>query len=86
MLLFLRYTASKKDKSTIYSLLLDWPVDNEVTLGALKDIPVSNVTLLGSEAVMKFSQESAGLRVVFPYLNIRQMPCLWAWSLKISLQ
>lgn len=80
------YTASKKDKSTIYSLLLDWPVDNEVTLGALKDIPVSNVTLLGSEAVMKFSQESAGLKVVFPYLNIRQMPCLWAWSLKISLQ
>jgi hypothetical protein len=81
-----RYTASKTDKTVIYCMVLDWPIDNEILLGSLKDIKVSSVELLGSDAVMYFFQESEGLRVLFPAINIRKMPCEWAWSLKITFR
>ncbi|XP_048755999.2 plasma alpha-L-fucosidase-like [Ostrea edulis] len=80
------YTASKADKSVIYCMILDWPITNEILLGSMKGIQVSSVELLGSDAVMYFFQESQGLRVLFPAINIRKMPCQWAWSLKITFR
>lgn len=81
-----RYTASKADKSVIYCMILDWPITNEILLGSMKGKQVSSVELLGSDAVMYFFQESQGLRVLFPAINIRKMPCQWAWSLKITFR
>jgi hypothetical protein len=65
---------------------LDWPDNGEVILGSLKDVPVSAVTLLGSEAVVTFRQELKGLKVVFPPLSVRKIPCKWAWTFKITLK
>ncbi|XP_061169907.1 plasma alpha-L-fucosidase-like [Saccostrea echinata] len=80
------YTASKSEKNVIYCLVLDWPEKNEITLGSLKDMSVSMVTLLGSDAAVYFVQEATGVRILFPALNVRKMPCLWAWALKITLK
>lgn len=85
-MIFNRYTASKAESNVIYCLVLDWPLTNEIILGALKDKQVSMVTLLGSDVTMTFSQEAQGLRVLFPVLNVHKLPCLWAWALKITLQ
>ncbi|XP_061185892.1 alpha-L-fucosidase-like [Saccostrea echinata] len=80
------YTASKSEKKMIYCMILDWPENNEILLGSLKGFEVSTVTMLGTDADVYFVQESQGLRVLFPLVNVRKMPCLWAWALKITLK
>ncbi|XP_061187736.1 alpha-L-fucosidase-like [Saccostrea echinata] len=78
------YTAPKADKKAAYGFFLDWPVDNELILGSVSGSTLSNVALVGSNKTLTWEKSGSGIKVLIPPLNIRQMPCLWAWALKFT--
>ena len=83
-----RYTSQKSTSGevTVYALVLDWPVDGQVKLGAPYPSPSTTVTMLGlPQQPLKWSKLSPGGMVIsMPILSPPQMPCQWAWTLKIT--
>ena len=57
-----RYTRKGDD---LYAILLEWP-GKEINLNALKDIQVDEITLLGSEEEVLWSQNEEGLQISLP--------------------
>ncbi len=80
-----RYTRSK-DRRFTYAILSEWP-GAQVTLQSVRPKPNSEVSLLGSNAVLQWKFDSdRGTTIMFPE-NLRQpgnRPCKYAWSLKIQ--
>lgn len=78
------YTAKPQEKS-IFAILLEWPNAGFVILNE----PVvthgqTEVVLVGHGEVPWEAVRPSGLRVVLPPLSSTQMPCPWAWTLKIT--
>lgn len=78
------YTSRPQEKS-IFALLLEWPNNGSVVLNE----PVvtqaqTQVVLLGHGPVKWELVKPSGLRVQLPQLSINQMPCQWAWTLKLT--
>ena len=79
----LRYTLQEKSKH-VYAIILDWPSESTIQLGA----PVTNqdttVTMLGLD--MKFSWKpvpgKSGIVITVP--PIHQLPCKWAWVFRLE--
>jgi alpha-L-fucosidase len=70
---------------TLYATVMNWPADGAVTIkslasGALVRGNVKNVELLGHKGKLKFMQNAAGLKVIFP----PEKPCDFVYSLKIT--
>jgi len=80
-----RYTRSK-DERFVYAILTEWP-GAQITLKNVRPKPGSNVELLGSNARLAWSFDSAkGTTIPFPE-SLRQAsnrPCDFAWSLKFE--
>jgi hypothetical protein len=70
----------------VYALFLDWPMDDQMVLGSVTATDITSVQLLGSSAVLRWIEAPKGTTILFPEINIRKMPCLWAWTLKITLK
>ncbi|KPP79853.1 plasma alpha-L-fucosidase-like [Scleropages formosus] len=76
----------KPQEKTIYAVFLQWPTGGNVTL----NVPVvsegkTQVTLLGYAQPLKWtSVKPTGLTVFLPSFSIGQMPCYWAWTLKLT--
>jgi alpha-L-fucosidase len=71
----------------LYAIELGWPVNGTASVhalgsSALKNKTIHGVSLLGSDAVIKWHQEPDVLSVQLP----QQPPCKYAYVLKISLQ
>lgn len=75
----IRFTAKGK---TLYATALGWPTDRNLlihSLGAGSGVRVASVTLLGSEATIRFAQQEDGLHLELP----AQAPGEYAYSFKI---
>jgi alpha-L-fucosidase len=65
---------------SLYAICLAWPTE-AVTIHALgQDTPVKDVSMLGSDTTLEWSQDAAGLRVQPP----SKPPCQHAYTFKIS--
>eukprot|EP00066_Takifugu_rubripes_P026826 XP_011616092.1 PREDICTED: plasma alpha-L-fucosidase-like [Takifugu rubripes] len=78
------YTFKPQGKS-IFAILLEWPVNGSVILSE----PVvtqghTQVELLGYRDLQWEPLKPSGLRVLLPQLSFRQIPCQWAWALKLT--
>jgi hypothetical protein len=62
----LRYT--KRDKF-VYAIVLSWPQNDIVNLGALDSKTVSAIQLLGVNSNLTFSASGSGTSVTFPRVN-----------------
>ncbi|MGH9616975.1 MAG: alpha-L-fucosidase [Acidobacteriaceae bacterium] len=79
-----RYTRSK-DRRFVYAILTEWP-GTRITLKSVRPRPNSELTLLGSNAVLPWKFESDQGTVIELPENLQQShnrPCEYAWSLKI---
>uniref|UniRef100_G3PD55 alpha-L-fucosidase n=1 Tax=Gasterosteus aculeatus aculeatus TaxID=481459 RepID=G3PD55_GASAC len=79
-----RYTFRPKETS-LFALLLEWPKNGSVILNE----PVvtegkTQVELVGVGPVKWEPVKPSGLRVLLPQLSISQMPCQWAWTLRLT--
>ncbi|KAG7229126.1 hypothetical protein INR49_013068 [Caranx melampygus] len=78
------YTCKAQEKA-IFATLLEWPSDGSVILHE----PVvtqgqTQVVLLGHGTVQWEPVKPSGLRVLLPQLSFSQMPCQWAWTLRLT--
>ncbi len=67
---------------TLYAIALGWPADGKLVIKSLASSAgkVAGVSLLGSDAVLKWTQTDVGLEVSLP----GQKPCDYAVTLKIT--
>lgn len=65
-------------------MLLDWPSTYTVTLGALKGMKATSITLMGYKEELKFQDVANGVEVMLPFLPL-DTPLKWAWTLKIMM-
>lgn len=72
--------------TTVYALFTAWPANNILTLGApTAPSSSSTITMLGVEKSLLWSSgKPSGIKVTLPTLNEAQMPCRWAWALKLE--
>jgi alpha-L-fucosidase len=81
----IRYTRTK-DRRFVYAMVTQWP-GAQLTLASVRPKDGSRVTLLGSDAALPWSFDSArGTTIQLPE-NLQQAgnrPCDYAWSLKIE--
>jgi alpha-L-fucosidase len=78
----IRFTARG---DTLYAIALDWPEGNELaikSLGSDGGVPITGVTLLGSDAPIVWEQRETGLQVSLPVQQ--QKPCEHAFVVKIE--
>ncbi|XP_033844776.1 plasma alpha-L-fucosidase [Periophthalmus magnuspinnatus] len=78
------YTWKPQDKA-LFAFLLQWPDSGAVVLA--DPVPTEGLTqvaLLGYGALKWEPVKPGGLKVHVPPLSLNQMPCLWAWTLKIT--
>ena len=82
------YTTSK-DGSNVYGIALGWPKNeaSTLTLGSVKTGADTEITLLGYQEPLTFTQESDSVTVQFPPLQkfIRECQpyCRWGYTLKM---
>ncbi|XP_067138020.1 alpha-L-fucosidase-like [Centruroides vittatus] len=70
---------------TVYTIVLNWPKGNILTLGALKLEGAASVRLLGWKYELQWkSLGSKGTQISFPSLTPDLIPSQWAWVLKIE--
>jgi len=78
------YTYGPKEKA-VYAILLSWPVDGSVVLGVPKaSAGQTQVALVGYKELKWEPVAAGGVRVFLPPLSPPQMPCSWAWTLKLT--
>ena len=70
----------------VYAILLDWPDNNSLLLGVPNTSSNTTVTMLGHKGALQWKpgQDDRGVFVDLPSLNTSQMPCRWAWVLKLD--
>jgi len=81
----IRFTTKE---GALYAILMEWPEDGNAVIKSLatgseyaKEIAVSDVKLLGSSAVVKWSQDENGLKIKLP----KEKPGDFAFALKLSI-
>nr|XP_054762376.1 alpha-L-fucosidase-like [Lytechinus pictus] len=71
----------------IYAIVLDWPANNKLFLGAPIPSSQSSLFMLGYNQPLKWSGYAGkpGIHVTMPQLNPATMPCQWAWVIKMTM-
>lgn len=83
----IRYTSQKSDTGAIiaYAIVLSWPADDVLFLGAPVMTPVSKVSMLGYSEPFKWSAAGQqGVNIRFPPISVNKLPSTWAWVLKLE--
>jgi hypothetical protein len=84
---YYRYTM-KKDTSSVavYAILLEWPADNMVKLGAPITSAGTTVIMLGYKKPFTWTAGAGGkgINILIPPMSWDTQPCEWAWTLKIT--
>jgi alpha-L-fucosidase len=67
---------------SLYAWLMAWPSDNKILIRSLQGNKksISSITLLGSDAKVRWKQTPSGLEVFLPSIR----PCKFAYGLKIN--
>ncbi len=76
------YFTSKKN--VIYCIFTKW--NDTIRINLSPGESVKNVNFLGYGGQIKWKMENHQLRVEIPKLTIDEIPCLYAWTLKITLE
>ena len=73
-----RYT-SKPD--AVYAILLEWPLTDELTLGAPSSTSRTQVTMLGYEGEFNWkpATDKGGIIISVPCIPANQLKSKWAW-------
>ena len=80
----LRYTSKP---GLTYAIVLDWPKTDMLTLGAPIPTEATVITLLGLPDVKfpwKQMSENKGVIITIPPLSVSDLPCQWAWVLRMT--
>uniref|UniRef100_A0A8C2F319 alpha-L-fucosidase n=1 Tax=Cyprinus carpio TaxID=7962 RepID=A0A8C2F319_CYPCA len=77
------YTANQKN--AIYAIFLSWPDNGYIVLSdPVVSSSKTQVVLLGYQSLSWESMKPTGLKVHLPQLAPGQMPCSWAWTLRLT--
>ena len=79
-----RYTSKP---GVTYAIVLDWPKTDTLTLGVPIFTEATVVTLLGLPNVKfpwKQISEHKGVIITIPHLPVSDLPCQWAWVLRMT--
>ncbi|KAJ8038027.1 Alpha-L-fucosidase [Holothuria leucospilota] len=71
----------------VYAFVLDWPEDNVLDLGSPVPSAETIVTMLGVETPLQWekgTKPGVNITIHFPVLAGPQMPCDYAWILKMQ--
>jgi alpha-L-fucosidase len=80
-----RFTQSK-DGRTVYAIMMSWPESGKAVIKSLRQgsphhsAEINSVSLLGTEAPVKWSRATNGLQIMLP----REKPCDYAFALRIQ--
>jgi len=78
------YTARPQEKA-FFAIFFDWPLDGTLVLNEPVVVPgKTEVVLLGHKPLKWEPAKPAGLKIFLPQLNYSQMPCQWAWALRLT--
>ncbi|KAF5278960.1 hypothetical protein FQA39_LY05638 [Lamprigera yunnana] len=73
-------------KTYVYALVLDWPKDNTLSLGSVKDLFKKNVTTVGlvenPEKLLQWNSNPNSVSISFP--DKASVRGEWAWALRIQ--
>jgi len=83
------YTAQKSptNETIAYAIVLSWPDNNTLILGAPVTTPQTRVTMLGyagSDSEFMWSVNGGNMTIKFPYIPVNKLPSVEAWVLKIE--
>jgi alpha-L-fucosidase len=70
--------------SAIYCVFTAW--EDHVSINLLQDEKVQQVTMLGYDGAIPWHVDGDALKIEVPQLTIKQIPCLHAWTFKVTLQ
>ena len=82
-----RYTSHKSNTNgtNVYGIILSWPQDSTLTLGAPVTTSQTTVTMLGYDGTFKWqAHPGGGIVLTIPPIPANKMPCKWAWTFKIN--
>jgi alpha-L-fucosidase len=84
--IFNRYTTKKQGSGTVvYGIVTSWPEDNVLVLGLPVPTATTRVTMVGVRDPLKWSMiKDVAMVVEMPYLRPNEMPCQWAWVIKME--
>ncbi|KAM6912442.1 plasma alpha-L-fucosidase [Xenentodon cancila] len=76
---------SRPQENSVFAILLEWPDKGSVILSEpVATEGLTQVELLGIGPLKWQPEKPSGLQVFLPQLSINQMPCQWAWTLKLT--
>ena len=81
-----RYTSQKgSGNPAVYAIVLDWPTGGVLPLGAVTTTMNTYVTMLGYRQPFKWTTKTKqGILIQIPPISFHDMPCDWAWVLKLE--
>lgn len=81
-----RYTSKKSESGiSVYAILLNWPKGGSLTLASATPTPHTTVSMLGYTDVFNWKENPAkGIDIIIPPIPSSQLPCQWAWTLKLE--
>jgi len=68
----------------VYAIFLSWPIDNSLVLTEPVPMSGASIQFVGMQGQVPFSYASGVLTVSLPSLTVSQLPCQWAWVLRLS--
>ncbi|XP_028294173.1 plasma alpha-L-fucosidase-like isoform X1 [Gouania willdenowi] len=75
----------RPQENAVFAILLDLPNSGWITLSEPVGTPAkTQVELLGYGSLQWETGKPSGLRVLIPQLSFNQMPCQWAWALRLT--
>lgn len=90
---YFRYTMGKSLGSSmgysVYAIVLEWPDNNTLKLGAPSATVNTTVTMLGYNragafALKPLSPGGKGVSVTFPYIPPNKLPSMYTWVLRFD--
>ena len=75
-----------QNNGNVYAILLQFPKDGIVNIGAPVITSSTNVKMLGYSNAIKWSGKinNAGLMIDISSINIASLPSVWAWVFKLQ--
>ena len=77
------YFTSKEN--CLYVILTKWPEDR-IEIQADQSLAVRNISILGSDKVVKYKRSENSIFISIPQLNYNDLPGFDAWSIKIETE
>lgn len=82
------YVARNMDgKMNVYAFVLEWPANGSLIMADLQNSPQLKITMIGYKGRKAFtwnSRPQGGVVANLPSLTPAEIPCKWAWVLKLE--